>query len=184
MKKLDKTYWMMALAFLMFIITILTASAQDKRFTGYLYTEPQHYLLSNNENALVHFKKSEEKINFGFGVEYQMTLVYFNAEVYLFPDLNNLDYAHIQGTVLGFNLHSKFDEWRYYLGAIRLGLISRESGFLYPMFGSNIGIERYFEGIYFGISTGYDWKSDDKAWDPKGTGHGVWQAGIKIGIVL
>lgn len=147
--------------------------AQDKRFTVFTRTE----LADKN----THNSTFDYGFNVGVGINYQMTTMYFEAEVYIFPDLNGIDYTHVKGTVLGFNHHSRFEDWRFYLGALNLGLISRQGP--HPMIGQEIGIEKYFNnGMYIGGQWGYDLKTDSKLWHE--AQHVVWYAGIKVGIEI
>lgn len=173
---------MKKLLFIIMLCYTAQVTAQDVRFSANMYTEPQHYL-TNNTDALIHWKKSEERFNIGFGIEYQMTIVYFDADVFIFPALRGADYFHAQGTVLGFNYHSKFREFRLKLGLIKPGLVKRNWSYTYPMIGSDIGVEYYFEnGFYFGLELAGDWRTDDKFWSPNATGFYQVSAGIKYGF--
>lgn len=156
------------------LITTSYLSAQDVRFSANIYAEPQHYTPELWDKA--------DGFNIGAGIEYQMTVVYFDADVFFFPDLNGVSYFHAQGTVLGFNSHSKWREWRFKAGVIKPGLI-RRSEFTYPMIGSDIGIEYYFDnGVYIGWELSGDWRTDDKYWSSTATGYYQISSGIKLGI--
>lgn len=157
------------------MLLTLNLTAQDKRFTLNATLDAPDKDTNKDKYQL--------GIAFGVGIEYQMTLLYFNADTFIFPGLNNSPYFHFQGTVLGFNHHSKFNEWRFHVGVIKPGLIIREGG-PHAMIGSDIGIERYFDKMYVGLESGYDWKEDDKAFNSRAEGHGVWYLALKLGIVL
>ena len=157
------------------IMFCVLGNAQDKRFTLSARTE----LADKN----THTEVFDYGFNIGVEIEYQMNLLFFNAEVYYFPDLNGIDYTHFQGTVLGINYHSRFDEWRVYASFIRPGFIIREGG-PHALFGQDIGVEWYFnEKNYIGIKTGYDIKAESKVWGDDSS-HDVWYVSIKFGFVL
>ena len=150
-------------------------NAQDKRFTLSLYTE------FPDKNT--HNEKFDYALNGGMQIEYQMSIVYFDAEIYHVADLNGMSYTHLQGTVLGFNGHSRFDEWRFYVGAIKLGMIFRDR-YIYPMFGSDVGLEYYFNDFYIGLQFGQDFCTDDKLWNTDAEGFWRYNAGLRLGIEL
>lgn len=153
----------------------MAAYAQD-RFTLSVQTE----LADKN----THNTGFDYGFNIGVSIDYQRKIMYNNAEVYLFPQLNGMDYFHLQCTLVGFNHRSFNDRWRGYLGLLKGGFIVRENTFG-PMVGSDAGVEHYITPRFLiGIETGYDWKMDDKAWDVNGTGHGVWFVAFKIGVTL
>lgn len=160
------------LIILLFPILIFS---QDKRFTL-----SAHFELPDKNT---HTKKLDFGFNMGLELDYQRTVMYNNAEAYYFPDLNDMDYFHFQGTLIGFNWFDRDDCWRYYLGLLKGGFILRPTTFA-PMVGSDTGIEHYFRSFFIGLETGYDWKRDDKAWDVNGIGHGVWYIAFKIGKIL
>lgn len=146
-------------AIILFLIEILIGigltHAQDKRFTFSLRTE----LADKNTH--------NEAFNYGFNIgsqiEYQMTVNYFNVEVYAFPGLNDIDYYHLQGTILGFNYHTWDENWRFYVGLLKPGFIYREGP--HAIFGQDLGIEHYFNnGLYVGAEAGWDIKTDSKLW--------------------
>jgi hypothetical protein len=153
----------------------LWGNSQDKRFTMFARTE----LADKNTHNDVY----DYGFNIGVGINYQMTIIYVEAEVYYFPDLNGIDYTHIQGTILGFNHHSRFEDWRFAVGLIRPGFIIRD-GSPHAIIGFDAGIEHYFEsGGYIGFKTGYDAKGDSQLWSNEDV-HYVWYASIKFGITL
>src|SRR5210317_915932 len=111
-------------------IAIIKANAQDKRFTAFGYTE-----LADKDT---HTNAFDYGFNLGAGIEYQMTLMYFKAEVFWFPGLNNIDYFDYKGT-LGFNKHFGFnDTFRAYTG-FKIGLIQRDWQCNHPMYGGELG---------------------------------------------
>jgi hypothetical protein len=150
-------------------------SAQDKRFSLSLRTE----LADKN----THNDEYDYGFNIGVQIEYQMTIIYLNAETYWFPGLNGLDYLHFQGTVLGFNHHSWNEKWRIYLGVLKPGFILRGGG-PHALFGHDLGVEHYFNDKYYiGIETGINNKGDSKLWSNDSV-HRVWYASISFGITL
>jgi hypothetical protein len=153
----------------------INLTAQDKRFT----LSAQSELADKN----THNDEFDYGFNIGLSVDYQMSLNYFSAEIFVFPDLNNNDYFHFEGTLLGFNFFDADVCWRYYIGVLKGGFVVREDTFG-PMVGFDAGVEHYFKDFFIGIDGGFDWKTDDKAWDVNGTGHGVWFTAFKIGIKL
>lgn len=164
------------------LLSVLLAKAQDKRFTASIYTEPQHFgILSENTDALIHFK-DPDGFNFGLQVEYQMQFMYLKAQTFIFPDLKGETYYDFQGTLLGFNYHPTFSNYRLYTGG-KLGFIKR-SRYTYPMAGVEFGLEFYFGDFYIGSETSWNWRTDDKFWSSTANGYGRWSSGIKFGIVL
>ena len=160
------------------IIALLICSisqAQDKRFTLSLYTELP--------DANTHNEKYDYGVNIGIQIEYQMTINYFDVEVYTFPDLNGVPYTHLKSTLLGFNHHSRFEDVRAYIGLVQTGFIFRND-YIYPMAGSEIGIEYYFNDFYIGIESSVAFCTDDKYFDPRAEGFWRYNAGIRIGIEL
>ena len=156
----------------MFAFYANNISAQDVRFTASIYSEPQHFSTELWEEA--------DGFNIGLGIEYQMTITYFDIDMYMFPNLNGADYFEIQGTLLGFNHHSRFRDWRFKLGLIKPGFNKRDNQ-TYPMIGSDVGIEYYFNTFYVGAEVSGNYREDNKYW---GVDEGFYRvnAGIKIGI--
>jgi len=156
------------------MLLVLWGYSQDKRFTLSVGTE----LADKN----THNDKFDYGFNIATQIEYQMTLLYFNAEVYWFPALNDIDYLHFQGTVLGFNYHTNMDRWRLHLGVLRPGFILRDGG-PHALFGHDFGIENYIdEKWYYGAKIGVDYKADSKIWGEDT--HTVWYLRLKFGIIL
>lgn len=162
----------------LFLILLLSFSvqAQDVRFTASLYSEPQHYISA--------FTRHDDGFNIGAQIEYQMTLTYVNAEIFLFPDLNGLDYAHFQATLLGFNFHDRDYNTRIHLGVIKLGMVTRNFDGWHPMVGVDLGIEQYFGNFYIGLETGWDYRTDNKYWSSADKGFIRNNSGIRLGYVF
>jgi hypothetical protein len=175
----DKLTLNQRLIILTIIAIVLTSYnacyGQDKRFTFSGRTE----LADKN----THNDVFDYGFNIGAQIEYQMTILYFNAEAFYFPGLNNLDYLHFQGTVLGLNHHSRNEQWRYYIGILKPGFILRDGG-PHALFGHDIGIEHYFNNQFFiGIESGLNTKGDSKVWS-NDSSHTVWYISLTFGITL
>jgi len=145
------------------VILSISINAQDKRFTSYAYTEPMAY---------------DDGFNIGLAIEYQMTIMYFKVQTFIFPDLNGISYFDLQGTILGFNYH--YNDYRLFLGG-KTGIIKRDK-YIYPVVGVEFGLERYFNSFYIGGQGSWDFRMDDKYWNAKATGYWRYNAGIKIGF--
>lgn len=170
------------LVIILMLLMAWSAKAQDKRFTLSTYFEPQHFgILSENTDALIHFE-NPDGFNIGFAIEYQMEIMYFKASTFIFPDLKGVTYFDFQGTVLGFNHHPTFSDYRLYAGG-KVGLIKRDK-YTYPMSGVEFGAEWYFGGVFIGLQGSWDWRTDDKFWNSSATGYGQWNGGVKFGIIL
>jgi hypothetical protein len=164
-------------ALILFLFLGYALHAQDVRFTASVYAEPQHY----SENI---YDKADG-FNIGAQIEYQMTITYVDAEIFYFPKLNGVDYAHIQGTLFGLNFHNRMKTQRIYAGLLKIGLISREWKYHYPMVGLDVGIEQYIgDRFYVGIQAGWDYCTDDKYWGVADPGFWRTNAGIRLGYVF
>ena len=141
--------------FLVMLCISISAIAQDieKRFSIFGYSDPV---------ATYH-----DGFNFGLGVDYQMTLAYFKAQLFVFPKLRGNTYSEATGSV-GINIHfggQIESPFRIYTG-IKAGKIWRASGHG----GGTIGFEGGFDftipktNLYFGIGGSDDWRTDGKAW--------------------
>lgn len=153
-------------AILLLAIAFVTCShAQDKRFTASIYTEPNAWI--------------KDGLNFGLEIEYQLNFMYFKAGTYQFPNLNNVGYSGYYGVPLGFNLHSKFDEWRGYTG-LQLGFNVRQ-GQPNPTAGVEAGIDRYFGNFFIGVFGSYIRRGDSEFY-----GGRQWQenVGIRVGVAF
>jgi hypothetical protein len=162
----------------LFLILLLSCSvkAQDVRFTASIYAEPQHYSTQ--------LYKKADGFNIGAQIEYQMTLTYFDAEVFFFPDLNGIDYFHAQATLLGFNFHDRYKKTRVYLGLIKIGVATRNFDGPHPMVGVDLGIEQYFGDFYVGLQTGWDYRTDNKYYSNADKGFIRNNSGIRLGYVF
>lgn len=123
------------------------AQIEDVRFTSFIYTEPQHYILSDNKDALIHVK-SADGFNIGAGFEYQSNIVYAKATTYYFPDLKGITYFDLGGG-FGFNYQSRMRYWRLYTGFVA-GRIWRGGEGDYAYMGGEAGIDYYFNGYMGG----------------------------------
>lgn len=133
---------------LIMILLTLLAKAQDKRFAAFGYIDPV---------------ATKDGLNLGLGIEYQMTVVYFKAQAFAFPNLNGKKYIELTATPLGFNQHFGRDAWRTYQG-LKLGVIKRD--FTHPTVGVEVGLDYYFnsynKGFYIGGGWSYDFRTDGK----------------------
>ena len=156
------------------LLSVMLVGAQDVRWTLSAETA------TPDQNT--HTDKFEYAPNLGVALTYQRAVMYQDIELYFVSQLNNIDYLHFQSTLAGFNIHVN-SKWRFYSGVIRPGLILRD-GHVYPMIGIDGGLEFYFNsGIFLGLKTGFDHKTDNKLWNEDG-GHDVWYVKGKIGITL
>ncbi|TXE18599.1 hypothetical protein ES692_06030 [Psychroserpens burtonensis] len=167
-----KTIFKYTIVMLM-LMHITKIEAQDKRFTFSVYTEPQHYSTDIWNEA--------DGFNIGLAIEYQMTIMYLKAQTFIFPDLNGATYFDFQATLIGFNHHSKRDNYRIFAGG-KAGLIKRES-YTYPVVGLEYGFEYYFDNTFFiGLQASNDYRTDDKYWDSSASGYMSFNAGLKFGF--
>lgn len=157
------------------LMFLMNTKAQDIRTNISIYAEPQHYSEKIWNKA--------DGFNIGFGVEKQATVIYYGAKTFYFPNLNNIDYIDITGFI-GLNQHSRNEKWRFNEG-IKLGVIGRNWVFPYPVIGFELGVELYFNDSFgIGLLYNYDYRGDDKYWNPKGEGHEVWSIGTKFIIII
>lgn len=152
------------------LLVSFSMQSQDVRFTVSLQTEPVAY---------------KDGLNFGIATEWQGTTNYFRVRSFVFPGLNGTDYIDLQGTVLGFNIHDKWNSSRVYGGA-KVGGIWR-GGYGYPTFGFEVGLEYYpletqKGGIFVGIEWSEDWREDFmySGGDPDFKGNGI----VRIGVTF
>lgn len=149
------------------MLLALYASSQD-RFTLSAFTE------FPDKNT--HNEKFDYGPNLGVQIEYQGRRIFLDVEAYFFPELNGVGYTHFQGTVLGINFLTRYEDWRFYGGLIKPGFIIR-GGYPYPMIGQDLGVEKYFDDFYIGIQYGHNYSVDDKYW---GSDSGIWRQNISI----
>lgn len=137
---------------LLIITSVLYATAQDKRFTAYTFLDA--------------IATTKDGFNVGFGLEYQMTVIYIKTQAFLFPGLRGKDYAEYTGAV-GFNYHSFWNTYRVFAG-LKAGTIKRDS-LPHATYGLEIGLEYYpnklLQGIYIGVQLSRDRRTDGKVWD-------------------
>lgn len=120
----------------------------------------------------------------GIGIEKQENILYYGAEAYYFPQLNNIDYAHIIGR---FGINLKLDHYETFkiFGGFRGGRIMRGGDFAYALLGGEFGIQYNIPNtILYGIISGStDNRTDSKHYSNQDniTVNSVW---VKIGIKL
>jgi hypothetical protein len=136
---------MKKLTIIMLLLCGMLSIAQnnDERFTLSVNTEPNAF---------------KDGFNIGVDLNYQMTYLYFSFGVFSFPNLNNVGYFQVHGTPIGFNLHSRFRDFRGYTGLI-LGTNIRE-GNPNAIAGVEGGLEWYFNGVGVGINSTYIRRGD------------------------
>lgn len=159
---------------ILFIFSIYKCNSQNyDRFTIFNYTEPQHYSKE--------LWKKADGFNCGFGIQYQMPkLMYFGIETYIFPNLNNISYWDIQGSV-GLHHRSRFDNWRLY-GGIQGGFINRQ-GWGHPKFGFQVGVEYYFNNnLYWGLRSSYSIRGDGGVWGKDEKNYWGFDSGLIFGF--
>lgn len=103
--------------------------------------------------------------NIGVNYDHQNRTIYYGAQLFVFPDLNDLDYVHIIGR-FGFNKEwGRFNKFRVFAGG-RGGLIYREGGGLnYALLGAEIGTQYTFEnGLFFTLSGSRNSRTDSQLW--------------------
>lgn len=135
---------LVTLALILFATNSFAQDLQDK-FAIQLITEPGAY---------------KDGLNFGAGIEYQMTYFYTGAEVFVFPDLNGQTYTHLMGKV-GVNFRTRFNQVRFFAG-IQGGNIFRPGPT--PTFGFEAGINYNIPNskIYIGLTNSYNYRTDGK----------------------
>ena len=154
MKTTTNKIWIMTILSLTFLMASLyKCNAQDKRFAIFGYTDP--------------VATYKDGFNIGGGIEYQMTIMYFKAQAFVFPNLRGKKYIELTGTPLGFNQHLAMDRLRLYEG-FKVGVIKRDV--VHPTVGLEAGIEYYFnaynDGFYVGLGNSYDYRVDGQEEDP------------------
>lgn len=108
----------------------------------------------------------DDGASIGLQFEGMNTIVYYGAELYLFPNLHNMDYTHLIGRV-GLNHYigrdPYFSKVRLFAGG-RGGAIQRD-GTYYGLLGLEAGIDVIPFTNFFGrISATSDMKADSKIW--------------------
>jgi hypothetical protein len=131
----------------------LSVSAQDrsKKFSIFTYSDP--------------VATASDGFNIGVGIDYRMDYMYFDAQVFVFPNLRGKTLQELSFTVLGFNIHDKWDEWRLFIGS-KIGIIHRDSA-NHPTVGLEGGVEWVIPrtDLYIGIMGSYDYRTDGIVWE-------------------
>lgn len=145
----------------------LSASAQDRyyKFSAFTYTEPGAF---------------KDGPNLGIGIDYQMEMMYFKAESFIFPDLNGITYTDL--TIgIGFNWHiGTFDTFRVF-GGIQGGWIFRDH--VYPTIGPESGLDwNITDRIYIGIACSYMVRQDGRLWSPYAEDYWKTNGKLRIGF--
>ena len=149
----------------------LKIHSQDKRFV----------VFQQFETLQLYDKIRLNTFNLGYGIEYQMTYFFFKAQFLSDFKRDGIDYLDMEG-VVGVNVHSRFEDWRYYLGA-KLGAIYRE-GWGHEKTGIEGGIERYFDGWYIGSYIKWDYNTDGRVFIFQPSDYSRISLGFKTGIRL
>lgn len=157
-----------AITTLLILLAIAISYSQqdlEKKFTGYVLTEPGAY---------------KDGANIGFGVEYQMSTFYFSVSSFVFPNLNGYTYIDLKATIFGLNKH--FDNHRIYVGGM-VGTIYRGAR-PYPTFGSDFGYDYTFpnSNLFVGIGGNYLYRSDFEFWEENVANYWKLSGFGKIGI--
>lgn len=126
----------------------------------------------------------DDGYSLGFGYEHHNTYVYYGAELYWFPGLNEYDYGHAIGR-FGFNQEwGKKTTFRVHGGA-RLGAIYRETaGSAYSNMGVEMGVQLTLPfGLFGRVAYSVDECTDSKLWsnDDSFTRRSVY---VSIGVRL
>lgn len=154
------------------ILLTLGVKAQDKRFTAFVMTDP--------------IATTKDGFNLGIGIEYQMTIFYFKARAFSFPELRGASYFDLYGAI-GLNYHNRWNEIRIF-GGVKGGNIWRDGKTPYPSYGVEAGFEYYpngsDSGIYFGLQGSYIFRTDDKFWNSQATGYWRENGFVKIGYAF
>lgn len=153
------------------MLIMLMGTAQDKGFFLFGYSE----LADKN----THTDAFDYGFNLGFGIEYQMTVTYFKAETYWFPDLNGIDYIDYKGTV-GLNHHFGYDDKHRVYSGFKAGVIHRNWKGGHMLIGLELGYEYRFNDFSLGVQFYHEHKKDDKFTNANATGHNVNSVAIKF----
>lgn len=143
---------MKKLALIILLFTAIQTIAQDReyKFSAFTFSDPYATL--------------KDGVNAGVGIEYQMNVMYFKAQTFIFPDLNGITYLDVVGVPLGINIHNKFDNYRLFTG-LKLGVIFRGGG-PNPLAGIEAGIDvNITKQFYLGIQSSYDYRTDGRVWE-------------------
>ena len=158
---------------------------EDVRFDAFIYTEPQHYVLSDNRDALIHVS-SADGFNIGAAIEYQSNIFYAKAATYFFPDLKGANYIDLGGS-FGINWQSEMRFWRAYIGFCG-ARIWRDGDGDYANMGGEAGVDYYFSGwnngLFVGIQGSIVSATDSKLWSPNDDTLTRRNLGLKLGFTF
>ena len=146
-------------------------------FSGFAQDREQKFAFSLFSDPVATFK---DGANIGVSQEYQMNVMYFKAQMFLFPNLRGKTLVEMTAVPLGFNYHQKFDDWRVY-GGLKLGAIFRDKT-AYGTYGGEMGLDiKIGQNAYIGGVLTYDWREDGRFWnvDPYWRGSGFIRYGWK-----
>ena len=170
-KSNSSTKLIILILMLFFTVIALAQEAslnQEKElmFTATLFTDP---------NAA-----HKDGFNLGASVDFQMKYMYFKAQVFAFPNLNNVSYTEISGTPLGFNYH--LNSVRLYTG-LKLGFVIRAG--MHPLAGLEGGIDvNLTKRLFIGLMATYDTREDFKIYgknaDTSARGSGFVKLGLRF----
>ena len=135
----------------MLMLTVSLTQAQDFEQTNYItvVTSPGSW---------------DDGASVGIQYEYQNNTVYVGPELYLFPNLHDMNYTHLIGR-LGLNKHfGKLNHWGRIYSGTRIGGIFREGNDVNALLGLEAGFDIYIKNIYFRVSGTSDMKTDSKIW--------------------
>ena len=107
----------------------------------------------------------DDGYSFGLQLEHIGNSIYVGPELYIFPDLNGIDYLHLIGR-FGYNNHlGNYNRGlRIYLGG--RGGILRRGGNGYALLGFEGGIDYVIpnSSLFIRLSIARDFKTDSKLW--------------------
>jgi hypothetical protein len=164
-------YFIKKLLFYSIIFTGLKINSQDVRFV----------IFHQYDVLQVYDKIGFNTFNFGGGVEYQMSTLYFKAQFLKDFKREGIDYFDVEG-IVGLNFHSRFKDWRYYIGA-KLGAINR-LGWGHAKTGLESGIDHYFHNLFFGTYIKWDHNTDGRVFRFQDANYSRISLGIRTGIIL
>jgi len=121
---------------------------------------------SNNIAAVTSPGSFDDGVSFGLNYEHQSETFYVGPEVYFFPNLNNMDYAHFIGR-FGVNYeYGTFEKLRFF-GGVRIGALFRDSNNsgVHALLGGEIGLQYTLQNnLFIRLSGATDVKTDSKIW--------------------
>jgi hypothetical protein len=108
---------------------------------------------------------TDDGFNIGVNYDHQNRTIYVGGQVFYFPELNNINYAHVIGR-FGFNKEwGRFNKLRLFAGG-RAGFIYREGGGMnYVMLGGELGVQYTFKGgLFFQVAGSRNERTDSQLW--------------------